>query len=255
MALVRFVLAVLAALSLVSCGTPKTSSDKPTPKADPTINQPDTGTCWQMDNITIAMYAPEAVPVDCSQPHNVMTLAVLKVGDSVDLSTGTANPEFDAQSAQCTQALNKELSMSADLGPADVHKTAFLTLPFLPDSASIVAGARWAWCGVYVRNSSNPDGLEPLPAKFPLLEKGAIPRRFASCVDKAYKIVSCSAPHKARHITTVTFDKRPYPGRSWFVRRAEGCRIMTPVNRRYVALWSSKWEWKVGERYVSCFHN
>lgn len=238
--LLAAILTILAALVAV----PNTASAQGT--SDPMFGAPTVGECKDYTVEEGAGKTETSEPVDCATSHTAKVIAVELLPESLTWESPMADiVRFTAK--QCVLASHEVLGRTDKLR----SMSAYTTFLFWPTSGQKENGARWVRCDI---NLVGGGQLKPLPVDtIPMLPAAPLPDQVAACrAGENLYLTACQSGHRFRAMGGVTLADGPYPGRKKFIKVAVN-RCDDIAGRNWHAFWSSKFEWKLGERTLVCY--
>lgn len=260
--LVRYAVALVAALVLCGCGgqdhpraqpgtsgpdqpsstaTSSSPSVAPAPPAKPLprYGMPRPAQCFRATAAQLRSTVATARPVDCSRQHTSVIAWAALVKKPVTAQTSTAR-RLQIGRRVCLPAFRRAAGGSAS---SQAMSLLGWTM-FNPSAEQLVRGARWVRCDVFAQSGSQ---LVPLPEKLPLLGHG-IPEPLRVCQGDDGADISCAQPHVYR--VEAVFPVSSFPGPSYQRQARDRCdHLMGPGG-----YWQppSRQGWEAGDHFVRC---
>lgn len=211
--------------------------------ADPLLQAPAVGQCFEMSGAELAGASYTEAPVDCSASHTstVIAVAVLPDGLSYD---GDGLTSFALET--CLPVQRRVLGTST-LG---MRLTAYTLGYFGPTPEQQAAGARWLRCDLVLGDVADP---RPLPGR---LEVGRYPfkKAVSRCLaGRDFHVTACSQRHTHKATAAIRVPAARYPGeKAWQRIGTRRCRGAV-TSRTYRFGWPTELAWKAGDHALVCY--
>ena len=211
--------------------------------ADPLLQAPAVGQCFDMSGDELAAAAYTEAPVDCAARHTSTVIAVAVLPDGVSYD-GAGFTRFALET--CFPVQRTVLGTSR-LG---MRLTAYNLGYFGPTAEQQAAGARWVRCDLVLGATARP---RPLPGR---LEVGSFPfkKSVSRCLTgRDFHVTVCSARHTHRATAAMKVRGERYPSeKAWQRMGTRRCRGAV-TSRTYRFGWPLRAAWKAGDRALICY--
>lgn len=216
--------------------------------SDPMLGAPAVGQCFNYDYAAMMKKtAPSEGPVECSERHTAIAVAVVPLPDHLPVSGGTGKT-FDYVLDACQPAFDAAYGVSHKLQ----HVAAFTRNVYFPPTNLAEQGAHWGRCDVV---SIAGKTLFPIAASTPLVTskpKG----KTMKCLRNDYSLTNCSLPHAWAPNGVLTLKGSAFPSRSAQIRFAKRrCGSVTSPRHRWIFYPLTRSAWRQGERHFVCWES
>ncbi|MFC6287994.1 septum formation family protein [Nocardioides sp. GCM10027113] len=238
--------AVALALALPTGGA-VAGATEPEPDG-PHYQQPTVGECRAYDYDAMYGNAETSAPVDCTESHTAVVVAVETVPADGKLSGASKDVER-ILAKSCYPAMWDRLGRSH----AVISRSAYGLAFFLPTKQQRQHGARWVRCDLVLRGGAK---IMPLPTEQGYLQGRLLTDDEARCLvnlRRGTMVTVCDRKHQYRASQTVTMPWSKEPSADKALRYANRkCRDARST-RGWYATWANGLTWKAGSRILVCY--
>lgn len=233
---VRSLAALALALSLLLLATPAPAT------ADEVV-APTVGSCHDLDRTEGLAESDPKAPVDCTDDHTTVTVAVVELRGDIDWSDAAGLRK------QYLRPCYRGLLGALHASPTQAAISAYVFLSFLPTTEERASGARWVRCDAAAPTPKGWHELRP-GSDLTLSKRAYLPGEDAYCLaGPRLRRTTCDHGHLYRAYQAYELDSFP-KNRRTRLQAAQQCD-----RRGRYSLFSAptRQEWNFGHHVLTCF--